>query len=113
MTDTGREWRLVVDSVEKLWSRGRPKILKPLQATTIARHEGTLGRGTRLRASPHISLDACQTRIDARTLTLQQIRTATDLQFFNRIGRLARLQVLVWPTAGESLGRKLVTRLGG
>jgi hypothetical protein len=60
-------------SVEKLQSRGRSKTRKPLQAAAIARHQGTLGRSARLSASSYISLDACQTRIDARTLTLQQI----------------------------------------
>ena len=74
------------DSVEKLRSRSRSKILKPLQATAIARHEGTLGSWARLPAGSYISLDACQTRIDARTLTLQQNHTAADLEFFNRIG---------------------------
>ena len=80
----GLSWR----DVEKLYSRGRSKILKALQATAISRHEGTLGRWARLPESSYLPLDACQTRIDSRTLTPQANPTAADLEFFNRIGHI-------------------------
>src|SRR5215831_7297941 len=78
-------------SVEKLWSRGDPKILKGLQAAARLRHEGILSCCTRLLASSSGSLGAPHARINARTLTLQQNRIAANLEFFNRIGRTRSL----------------------
>jgi len=59
------------------------------------RDEGIPGCRTRLRARSFSSLDACQGRIDVRTLTLLKNRTDVDLEFFNRLdphGTFALLQ---------------------
>jgi hypothetical protein len=87
LADSGRtlERPLATDSVEKLGSRGDPKILKPLQASARVKHEGTPGRRTRLLTNSSVSLDARQAQIDARTLTMQENHIAADLEFFNRI----------------------------
>jgi len=41
-----------------------------------------------LSVSSWISLNACRSRIDTRTLTSQQNHIAANLEFFNRIGRI-------------------------
>jgi hypothetical protein len=80
-------------SVEKLGSRGDPKILTPLQASVRARHEGTPSRCTRPLTNSSVSLDAPQARIDARALTLQENHVGADLEFFNRIGQKQPVEV--------------------
>src|SRR6516165_7214861 len=83
-------------SVEKLGSRGDPKILKPLQASARVRHEGTPGRRSRLVMNSSVSLDARQARIDARTLTLRENHISADFEFFNRIGRIESFGATGW-----------------
>lgn len=48
---------------------------------------GALG----LPGNSSASLNACQARIDAHTLNLQVNHVVADLEFFNRIGRIAPL----------------------
>ena len=76
----------------------KPILLKTLVARTVkssggfratarARHEGTLGRRTRHRASAYIRPEAhVKNGIDARTLAELENHVAVDLEFFNRTG---------------------------
>jgi hypothetical protein len=69
-------WR--VYSVEKLGSRGDPKILKPLQASARVRHEGPPGRYSRLLTTrplvwTHVRLGSTLVRSLCRKITSRPI----------------------------------------